>query len=158
MNRVLILGLSACLILGLLVTMWSVIDSIGGLVHFNARPRSSQIICKLTREPLIGKLEIQQFDKSLLRSTTIQHQSNQARLALVTQFGEEIPLTHNWSISNNRQLFQQRDKLDRFLADPKATTIEVRTHRPGYLWVILALLIGLIALVGKIALQILATT
>lgn len=153
MSKVLILGSSVGLIVGLMIASWSAIDAIGGLVHFNARPRSNQVICELTREPLIGKPETQQFDKSMLRSTAIQRKSNQVRLALVTQSGEEIPLTPNWSISNNQQLLQQREALDRFLADPRATTIEVRTHRPGYLWVVLAILIGMMGLVGKIALQ-----
>ncbi|MBD1824360.1 hypothetical protein H6F51_17965 [Cyanobacteria bacterium FACHB-DQ100] len=153
MSKVLILGISVGLIVGLLWAGAHFIDSIGELVHFNARPQSDRVVCELTREPLIGKLETQQFDKSRLRSTTIQSRSNQIRLALVTQSGEQIPLTRNWSISNNQQLLQQRESLDRFLADPKATTIEMRTHRPGYLWVILAVLIGAIALVGKIALH-----
>lgn len=153
MSKVLVLGISVGLILGLLWAGAQFIDSMGELVHFNARPQSDRVICELTHEPLIGKPETQQFDKSRLRSTTIQRNSNQTRLALVTQSGAQIPLTRNWSISNNQQLLQQRESLDRFFADPKATTIEVRTHRPGYLWIILAVLIATIALVGKIALQ-----
>ena len=155
MNKFLVLGVSGLLIVGLLGASKKAIGDMGGLVHFNCRPKSNQIICELTHEPLIGKLETRQLNKAELRSTKIQQgrNANQVRLALVTRSSEEIPLTHNWSISNNQQLFRQRERLDRFLADPKATTIEVRTHRPWQLWAILGFLIAMALVVGKIALQ-----
>jgi len=155
MSKFLIWGISGLLIVGLLVASKKAIETMGGLVHFNCRPHSNHVICELTREPLIGGLETRQFEKAELQSTTTQkgRKANEVRLALVTRSGEEIPLTHNGSTSNNQQLFQQRERLDRFLADPSATTIEVRTHRPWQLWAILGLLVGLMSLVGKIALQ-----
>lgn len=155
MSKFLILGGSGLLIVGLLGTSMKAIENMGGLVHFNCRPKSDQVICELTREPLIGGLETQHLNKAELRSTKIQQgrNANQVRLALVARSGEEIPLTDNWSSSNNQQLFRQRDRLDRFLADPKATTIEVRTHRPWQLWAMLGFLIGMAILVGKTALQ-----
>jgi hypothetical protein len=108
----------------------------------------------LTHEPLIGQLKTVQFDKADLKMTKPQQgrRSTDQRLAIVLQSGEEIPLTHNWSVSNNEQLFQQRELLDRFIADQNATTLYVRTHRPGQLWVILAGLIG--AMGGVIAIVI----
>ncbi|BAU14432.1 hypothetical protein LEP3755_49790 [Leptolyngbya sp. NIES-3755] len=154
MSKSLILGIAGLLVIGLLGASRRAIDSMGGLVHFNCRPRSDQVLCELTREPLIGGVETRQFEKAILQATkTQQGRKNQTRLALVTRSGEEIPLTHNWSISNNQQLFRQRETLDRFLADPTATTIEVRTHRPWQLWAILVGLIGMAILVGTIALQ-----
>lgn len=158
MGKTLIVGIAGLLIIGLLSVSKKAIDSMGGLVHFNCRPKSNQVICDLTREPLIGELETQQFDKAILQTTNIQQHANQTRLALVTRSGEEIPLTHNWSLSNNQQLFRQRAALDRFLADPTATTIEVRTHRPWQLWAILSGLIGLMILVGTIARSTLSTS
>lgn len=157
MGKSLTTAIAGLLFVGLIVASKRAIDSMGGLVHFNCRPRSNQVICELTREPLIGALETQQFDKASLQTTKIQQRGMDQRLALITRSGEEIPLTHNWSISNNRQLFQQREMLDRFLSDPTATTIEVRTHRPGQLWAILGGLIGLMILVGTIAFQKLST-
>ncbi|MBE9010149.1 hypothetical protein IQ250_08025 [Pseudanabaenaceae cyanobacterium LEGE 13415] len=155
MGKSLILGIAGLLVIGLLGASRKAIDSMGGLVHFNCRPKSNQVFCNLTREPLIGGIESQQFEKATIQGTkTQQGRSNQSRLALVTRSGEEIPLTHNWSISNNQQLFRQQAMLDRFLADPTATTIEVRTHRPWQLWAILVGLIGLMILVGTIAFQI----
>lgn len=160
MSKVVILGASGLVIVGLLSASKTAIETMGGLVHFNCRPRANQGICELTHEPLIGRLETRQFDKAALQTTKIQQGrgANQVRLALVTRSGEEIPLTRNWSITHNQQLFQQREKLDRFLADPKAMTIEVRTHRPWQLWALLGFLIGAAILVGKIALQITQTS
>ncbi|GAP97188.1 hypothetical protein [Leptolyngbya sp. NIES-2104] len=158
MGKFLTSAIAGLLFIGLIIASKKAIDSMGGLVHFNCRPRSNQVICELTREPLIGALETQQFDKAIFQTTKIQQRgANQTRLAFVTRSGEEIPLTHNWSMSNNQQLFRQREMLDRFLADPSATTIEVRTHRPWQLWAILGGLIGLMILVGAIALQKLPT-
>lgn len=155
MSKVLILGASSVVIVVLLGAGKTAIEAMGGLVHFNCRPQSNRVICELTREPLMGGLDTRQLDKADLQSTTIQqgHRLNQVRLALVTRSNEEIPLTHNWSLSNNQQLFRQRELIDRFLADPKATTLSVRTHRPGQLWGILAGLIAAAILVGKIALS-----
>jgi len=155
MSKSLVLGIAGLLVIGLLGASKRTIDSMGGLVHFNCRPRSDQVLCELTREPLIGEIETQQFEKAILQATkTQQGRTNQTRLALVTRSGEEIPLTHNWSMTNNQQLFRQQELLDRFLADPTATTIEVRTHRPWQLWAILGGLIGMAILVSTIALQI----
>lgn len=123
------------------------IETMGSLVHFNCHPNSNRIVCELTHEPLIGQLKTVQFDKANLKMTKTQQgrRSTDQRLAIVLQSGEEVPLTHNWSASNNEQLFQQRELLDRFIADQNATTLYVRTHRPGQLWVIL---VGLIAAMG----------
>ncbi|MBW4526387.1 MAG: hypothetical protein KME18_14520 [Phormidium tanganyikae FI6-MK23] len=155
MSKFVILGVSGLLIVGLLGASKKAIETMGGLVHFNCCPQSDQVVCQLTHEPLIGGLKTRQFDKAALQSTKIQQGrgANQIRLALVTRSGEEIPLTRNWSASHNQQLLRQRESLDRFLADPKATAIEVRTHRPWQLWAILGFLIGAVVLVGKIALQ-----
>lgn len=155
MSKILVWGISGVLIAVLVGAGKTAIDTMGGLVHFNCRPQSNRVICELTREPLIGGLETQKFDKAELQATKIQQgRFNQIRLALVTRSGKEIPLTQNWSISNNQQLFQQREMLDRFLADPNATTLSVRTHRPGQLWVILAALIAAVVVVVRIALRV----
>ncbi len=156
MGKLLMLGGCGVLIALLLGAGKTAIDAMGGLVHFNCRPQLERVICELTREPLIGGLETRRLDKADLKATKIQQgrRPEQVRLALVTRSNEEIPLTHNWSVSNNQQLFRQRELIDRFLADSKATTLSVRTHRPGQLWVILAGLIAGAILVGKIALQV----
>jgi hypothetical protein len=130
----------------------------GSLVHFNCRPIGNRVVCELTHEPLIGSLKTTQFDKSDLKMTKTQQgrKSSDSRLAIVLQSGVEVPLTQNWSASNNQQLLQQRYLLDRFIADASATTLNVRTHRPGQLWVILAGLFGcmggLIAIVLRVTL------
>lgn len=120
------------------------IETMGSLVHFNCRPTANRVICELTHEPLIGSLKTIEFEKQALKMTTIQQgrRSTEQRLAIVLQSGAVIPLTHNWSTSNNQQLLQQRDLLDRFIADTTATTLNIRTHRPGQLWVILASLLA----------------
>lgn len=155
MSKVLIWGVSGVLIAALVGAGKSAIDAMGGLVHFNCRSQSNRVLCELTREPLIGGLETQQFDKAELQATKMQRgrKPDQVRLALVTRSNEEIPLTHNWSVSNNQQLSEQRERLDRFLADPNATMLEVRTHRSGQLWAVLAVLIGAMVFVIKMALQ-----
>jgi hypothetical protein len=154
MSKVLIWGAFGVLLVVLGGAGKTAIDTMGGLVHFNCRPQSNRVVCELTHEPLIGRLDTRQFDKAELQTTrTQQGRSSQVRLALMTRSGEEIPLTPNWSASNNQQLFRQREAIDRFLADPKATTLSVRTHRPGQLWVILAGLIGAAILAGGIAIS-----
>ena len=150
-SKVLIWGVSSVLIAGLFLAGKAAIDTMGGLVHFNCRPRSNRVVCELTREPLVGALETRLLDKADLQATKAQQGHRQTRLALVTRSGEEIPLTHDWSRSNNQQLFEQRQLIDRFLVDSKASSLSVRTHRPGQLWVILAGLVSAALLVGRIA-------
>lgn len=118
------------------------IADLGELVHFNCRPQTGGVICELTHEPLLGGLHTQYFAKSDCIKTTVQSKGDLlgrsiSRLVLVTRSQGELPLTRNWSESANDQLLAQRDQLDRFLNTPSANTLNIRTHRPGYLWVIL---------------------
>lgn len=142
-------------IVALVRASMTTIDTIGTLVHFNCRPIVDRVVCELTHEPLIGQLRTVQLDKTDLKAIKIQQgrRPTDQRLAIVLQSGKEVPLTHNWSASNNQQLLQQRELLDRFIADKSATILYVRTHRPGQLWVILAGLIGAIGLLIAIVLK-----
>jgi hypothetical protein len=147
MVKWLIFAIAGLGIAGLCKIGETTIDTMGSLVHFNCRPTANRVVCALTHEPLIGQLHTIEFEKQSLKMTKIQQgrRATDQRLAIVLQSGEEVPLTHNWSTSNNRQLFQQRELLDRFIADTTATTLNVRTHRPGQLWIIL---VGLLAGIG----------
>lgn len=120
----------------------SAIADMGELVHFNCRSQTSRVLCELTHEPLIGDLQTLHFAKSNLIRTSVQSKSDVigrpiSRLILVTQSQGELPLTRNWSRSANDQLFAQRDQIDRFLSTSQSQVLNVRTHRPGQLWVIL---------------------
>jgi hypothetical protein len=119
----------------------SAIDDLGELIHFNCRPQGDRVICELTHEPLIGSLQTCFLDKTDLIRTSVQSKRHivgrpSAQLVLVTRSQGELPLTRNGSSSANKQLFAQRDRLDRFL-NTRAETLNLRTHRPGQLWVIL---------------------
>jgi hypothetical protein len=149
MLKGLVCAIAGFAIFGIVGLAKDTIEMMGSLVHFNCRPASNRVVCELTHEPLIGQLKTIQFDKQDLKTTKIQHRATRQRLAIVLKSGEEIPLTHNWSKSNNHQLFQQRGLIDQFIANPGATTLSVRTHRPGQLWVILVGLVG--CAVGVIA-------
>lgn len=133
----------------------TMIETMGTLVHFSCRAIPDRVVCELTHEPLIGALRTVRFDKTDLKMTKLQQgrSATDQRLAIVLQSGEEVPLTHNWSASHHRQLLQQREMLDRFIADATATTLYVRTHRPGQLWVILAAVLGAMGLLVAIAIK-----
>lgn len=118
------------------------IADLGELVHFNCRPQASNTLCELTHEPLIGGLHTQSLAKSDCIKTSVQSKRDLLgrsldRLVLVTRSQGELPLTRNWSESANDQLLAQQDQLDRFLNTASANTVNIRTHRPGYLWIIL---------------------
>jgi hypothetical protein len=151
------LKLSATVVLlGAVVALGgTTIAQLGTLIHFNCRPHGSKVTCELTREPLIGDLQTRYLEKSaLVKTGTI---ANGSRLMLVTKSQGTIPFTLNRSLNANQQLLAQRDQLDQFLASDKADTLYVRTHRPGFLWVILGGLaiaaVLLAIMLGQLALQ-----
>lgn len=113
------------------------IAQMGTLIHFNCSPQAGKVICELTREPLIGKSQTRDLDKTELVKTQVQSSQSSTRLTLLTREGE-LPFTHNWSSTANAQLLAQRDQIDQFLNTPEATSLYVRTHRPWQLWAILA--------------------
>ncbi|MBW4421115.1 MAG: hypothetical protein KME13_18070 [Myxacorys californica WJT36-NPBG1] len=124
----------------------------GELVHFNCRSQTSRVLCELAHEPLIGNLQTLHVAKTDLIRTRVQSRNDVlgrsiSRLILVTGSQGELPFTRNWSRSANDQLFAQRDQIDRFLNTSQSETLDVRTHRPGQLWVVLGGL-GIISIVG----------
>ncbi|MBW4421705.1 MAG: hypothetical protein KME13_21200 [Myxacorys californica WJT36-NPBG1] len=153
-SRLLLFKLTTTAVLALTVTGIgrSAIVDMGELAHFNCRSQTSRVLCELTHEPLIGNLQTLHAAKTDLIRTRVQSKNDVigrpiSRLVLVTGSQGELPLTHNWSRSANGQLFAQRDQIDRFLNTSQSETLNVRTYRPGQLWVVLGGL-GIISIVG----------
>jgi hypothetical protein len=118
-------------------------------VSLTCQPSPEQVICKISGEPYPGitrNIAILKNQLSGIKPTFRSIEGNLVQhIVLTTIDQQEIPLNIHPSGHLTVQLFQQKNKIAAFLANPQAQTLAITTQRnfPLPLSVITAVIMGM---------------